>query len=355
MDVGYVVTSLGTGGAETMVLRHVRHADRNPTVFWLGGSSDLESEFEAAGATTVNLEVGSVTSPSALNGARSKIAAVDPDLLHAHLPSAMIVARVAGRAAGVETVVSTHHRAKPYPRLLRAAERATRPLDSREVAVSRSVYESQSSVVDVTPWSIVHNAIDVRQFNRQVREAEPLPEFSSSGPTFLNIGRYVPEKGQRDLVAAMRRVVDSRPDANALIVGYGPLQEELAELVRRLDLEDAVQIVGKVPVDEIHRYYSLADAFVLPSLNEGLPITALESMAAKLPFVGTRIPALEDIITDDTGVLVPPKSPNRLADALIALANGEGDSMGDRAYERALDRFDVSQMVGAYEQLYQQL
>lgn len=352
MDAGFVVTSLGTGGAETMVLRHVRYADRDPTVFWLGGATDLRSEFEAAGATTVQLDVPSIASASALRRARSRIAAVGPDVLHAHLPSAMIVARVAGRAAGVDTVVSTHHRAKPYPHPLRFAERATRPLDSREVAVSKSVYESQSSFVDVPSWSVVPNAIDVRRFHRRVREAEPPAEIDPSGPTFLNVGRYVPEKGQRHLVEAMSRVVDERPDAEALLVGYGPLRDELEALVERRGVADAVSVVGKVPIDEVPAYYAAADAFVLPSLDEGLPITVLESMAAKLPFVGTRIPALEEVVTDDTGVLVPPGSPDRLADALLALADGSGASMGERAYERAVERFDVERMVADYEKLY---
>lgn len=355
MNVGHVVSSLGTGGAEAMLLRQIRYSDRNPTVFRLGGSSDLEAEYEAAGATIEHLHVDSLVSPADLNRARSRFREHDPDVLHAHLPYAMVVARLAGRAAGIDAVVSTHQRALAYPRPIRLAERATRALDSHEIAVSTAVLESQSTIFDRPDWSVIPNSIDIRAFHEQVRQASPPDGFSGTGPVFLNVGRYVPVKGQRYLIAAMRDVVDARPDAEAILVGHGRLREELEELIARFGLEDHVHVTGKVPVDEIHAYYAAADAFAFPSLNEGLPISVLEAMAAKLPVVGTRIPAVEEVVDEETAVLVEPRSASQLADAMLSVADADGEAMGERAYQRARSRFDISRTVAAHERLYERL
>ena len=99
----------------------------------------------------------------------------------------------------------------------------------------------------------------------------------------------------------------------------------------------------------------MADTFVLPSLNEGLPITALEALAAELPIVGTRVPGVEEVVTDDVGMLVPARSPHRLAEAMVAVVTGDIESMGDRALERARSQFDIERMVVSHEQLYERL
>lgn len=355
MQVGYVVTSLATGGAEAMLLRQTQYSDREATVFRLGGSADLEPDFEANGTEVVDLDVDSVVSPTDLRRAYSTLLDYDLDVLHAHLPSSMIVARIAGRAAGVGTVVSTHHMSMDYPLGLRTVERATRFLDSHEVAVSEGVRESQSWRFDVPDWSVIYNGIDVAEFNARVNDAEPPDEFDDDGPVFLNVGRYAPEKGQRYLIEAMADVVVERPDARAVIVGHGPDRDALETAVAELNLEDNVYVTGKVPVRQIHDYYALADVFVLPSLNEGLPITALEAMAAELPIVGTRVQGVEEVVTERIGRLCPPRSPDELAEAMLAVASGDRESMGERALERAYERFDIDNTVNAYERLYGRL
>ncbi|WP_135854120.1 glycosyltransferase [Halorussus salinus] len=358
MNVGYLVGTFSTGGAETMLLRQIRHGDRRPVVFRLGGPDDLEAKFRATGATVVNLDVGSIADPRDLNRARSTLARYDLDVLHAHLPYSMVVARLAGRAAGVEAVVATHHNVTAeWGRAIRAVEQATRPLDSREVAVSNAVRESQSSPFDATEWSTIHNGIDVAGFNDEVRSAAVPSELratlDSDGPVFLNVGRYVPQKAQHLLVEAMDRVASELPESHAVVVGHGPLGDALEARVAELGLEDHVSVTGKVP--EIHPYYALADVFVLPSLYEGHPLTALEAMAAELPLVGTRVSGIEETVTPEVGRLVPPRSRESLAEAMLEVARDDPEGMGSRAYQRASEQFDISRMVAAHEELYELL
>ncbi|MWG36321.1 glycosyltransferase [Halomarina oriensis] len=357
MNVGYLIGTFGRGGAETMLLRQLEHGVGERVVFRLGGADDLEADFRAAGATTVNLEVGSVVDLRALNRARRTIARYDLDVLHAHLPHAMVVARLAGRAAGVDAVVSTHHNvlASADYRSISTLERATRPLDSHEVAVSEAVRESQATVFDRPPWSVVYNGIDVAGFRDAVRSATPpsLPGDDGAGPTFLNVGRYDPQKGQKYLVEAMSSVVRERPDARAVVVGHGAEQAALERLVRARDLTESVHVTGKV--DDVHGYYAAADVYVMPSLFEGLPLTALEAMAAELPVVGTRVPGVEEVLTDGVGRLVPARSPERLAAAMLSLADEDLSAAGARAYDHVERRFDIQTLVDAHERLYERL
>lgn len=356
MDVGFLLTSCDTGGAQTMVLRYLERSDRTPPVFRLGGSADLEPAFRAAGADVVNLDVGSVVSPTALARARSTFEEYDLRVLHAHLPSAMIVARLAGRAAGIDHVVSTHHNvtaAKSYRPSLRALERLTRPLDTVQIAVSDAVRESQASVLDRSDWTTIHNGIDVAAFNDEITTADPPADLDVDGPVVLNVGRYVPQKGQRHLIDAMATLSPRVPDATAVVVGHGPLQADLEARVAERDLGDHVRVTGKVP--EIAGYYAAADVFVMPSLWEGLPIVALEAMAAGLPIVGTRVPGVAEAITEDIGRIVPPRDPDRLAAGIAEVLEGDTAAYGDRALERARTTFDIEANVAAHERLYAEI
>lgn len=349
MNVGHLISSLATGGAETMLLRYARHADRPLTVFSLGGG-DLEPAFEATDATLVDLDVDSVLRPDDLGRVRAALAAADVDLLHAHLPSAMVVARLAGRAAGVDRIVSTHHN-WTYPRGLGAIERATRPLDSREVAVSGAVRDNQSSRFDRTDWSTIPNGIPVESFNRDVAAAPPPDDLDGPGPVFLNVGRYVSQKRQADLIDAATLVSQELPEARVVIVGHGPREARLRSKVADEGLEDVVTVTGRVP--DVEPFYAAADAFVFASQFEGLPVTGLEAMAAQLPIVGTRVPGITEIVEEGTtGQLVPPRDPAALASAMVAVGMGDTEAMGTRGYDRAREQYSIERMVIEHERLY---
>jgi len=228
MKIGYIISSLATGGAEMMLLRQVRHSDQSAVVFYLGGSEELRHSFEEAGVTVVNLNIDSIMDPTEILSVRSELAVHDLDIIHAHLPSSMVVARVAGRAAGINTIVSTHHNSE-YPRGLKTVEQATRALGTHQIAVSNAVKRSQRFPLFTSEWSTIYNGIDTETFNQQVRDAIPVERFGTDSPIFLNVGRYVEQKNQTALIKAMNIVTEEFSDARAIIVGHGPLQNELAE------------------------------------------------------------------------------------------------------------------------------
>jgi len=141
----------------------------------------------------------------------------------------------------------------------------------------------------------------------------------------LTISRLVPRKGIDTVLRALARIVPHRPDVRYLIGGSGPDRERLETLARTLNLTDRVHFLGKLPRDELRRYYNVCDVFVMPSREEkpyveGFGIAFLEANACGKPVVGARSGGIPDAVQDGvTGLLVEPDDDGALADALLRL------------------------------------
>ncbi len=159
--------------------------------------------------------------------------------------------------------------------------------------------------------------IDVRKFSGELRRR--------SGPFHvITVGRLSPEKGHLILFAALERLVRSGRDVRLTILGDGPSREILERAVREQSLAGAVIFRGWVNNDAAAGAYREADAFVLPSFAEGLPVALMEAMAAGLPCIATRIAGIPELIEDgESGLLVSPADIDGLAEALVRLHDNE--------------------------------
>ena len=111
-------------------------------------------------------------------------------------------------------------------------------------------------------------------------------------------------------------------------------------------------------VEDVPGVLSAADVYVMPSLWEGWGLALGEAMSASLPAVGTNVPAIVDLVMPgETGLLVPRKEPDRLADALARLIADAPlrQRMGQAARERMVSRFDIHETVAAHERLYDEI
>jgi glycosyltransferase involved in cell wall biosynthesis len=372
IEVCYLINHLAPDGAPTVIeslVEEISAEDISFTVCFFGGDDTLQRSLEAKGARVVNF--GATTDypqfdPRALPTMVAFFAKESFDILHCHLPFAQSLGRLAGSLGDIDHVVSTQHNvpSASHP-VERAAERVTRRLDTATVACSGGVESAYTGSEPSEPtgqgkWGTIQNGIDVEVFAGAVAEAdgEAVRErwgVKDAAPLFVNIGRYKPQKAQATLVAAMERVAAKLPDAHLLIIGWGPLESELRADVRERGLSDAVTVTGRVP--EIHPYYAAADTFVLPSRNEGLPVTILEAMAASCPIVATDIPGVSEVVEDsETGLLVDPGSPAALADALVKVGEiPDRNALGTAGYRRVTEQFSVRQMAADHVELYRAL
>ncbi|MFW6385469.1 MAG: glycosyltransferase family 4 protein, partial [Halodesulfurarchaeum sp.] len=163
--------------------------------------------------------------------------------------------------------------------------------------------------------SCIPNGVDLDRFSVDVER----------GDDILFLGRLAPKKRVSDLIRAFASIEHEVPDSDLVIVGTGPLEEDLKDLAADLGVDDRVVFEGRVSDDEVTRHYASAGVFALPSVWEGHPLTLLEAWAAGAPVVTTSVEGIEEFVEhDQTGYLVPPKSPDELAEGLrYALENRE--------------------------------
>lgn len=163
-----------------------------------------------------------------------------------------------------------------------------------------------------------------------------------------------------DAVARLSR--EDRP-VSALIVGDGPELERLRQRARELGIEDRVHLVGRVPHDEITRYYSLIDLFVVPRLDQPpcqlvTPLKPYEAMASGCPLVVSRLPALQEMIIEgETGVSFRPEDAESLAEVLRTLLDDpeRRETLARNALEWVRTNRSWSSNAERYIELYAEL
>ncbi len=159
-------------------------------------------------------------------------------------------------------------------------------------------------------------------------EAYPLRKARGPNPSryVLAVGRLVEKKGFSDLVQAARLLRDRGVTCTVRILGDGPLRSELEAAVRRDNLNATVELLGSQPHEKVRRMLEQADVFVLPCVvastgdRDGIPVALMEAMALGVPVVSTTVSGIPELIRDgDSGFLVPPHKPDRLADSIERL------------------------------------
>lgn len=164
------------------------------------------------------------------------------------------------------------------------------------------------------------------------------------------LARLVPDKGIADLIEALR-ILDAR-DSLLLVAGSGPARQDLEAQAKR-DLGTRFRFLGRV--EEADDFYAASDLFVLPSYMEGFGLVFIEAAMHGVPSIGTKVGGVPEAIEDGlSGLLIPPKSPEVLADRLRRLYKDsvELEQMGEAARLRALSRFTARKMAQGYEQVF---
>jgi glycosyltransferase involved in cell wall biosynthesis len=178
--------------------------------------------------------------------------------------------------------------------------------------------------------------------------------WTDAAPFLLCVGRLVPQKGLRYLVDAMAVVTKKLPGARLGIAGEGRLRASLEEQIRTLGLGGIVRLLGERR--DVPRLLAAADVFVFPSLSEGSPNALLEAMAYGRPCIASAIDAVEEIAGTDGAILVPPRSPQALAEAILAAA---GDPQRRRTLAAAAHlrarAFDMHDSVDRLEEIYRSM
>jgi len=285
-------------------------------------------------------------------------------LLHFHLNSpddqapGLLLAAAAGRRPILATV---HLNRKDRPPLLSPKgfrRRVSLPVPDRILTVSEDLRQDLVKEYPLLPGCVqaIRNGIDPDAFSadpevgRRFRRSLNIPEETF---VLLFVGRLTRVKGVDVLLAALARMEAPRPDL--LVVGEGPEEAALMEEAKHLQVP--VRFLGWQ--DCVKPVFSAADAFVLPSRYEGLPLVVAEAMAAGLPVVATAVCGTPEIVKDgETGILVPAENARALGQAisrLVKLSPAERRKMGAAGLERARSHFHVNRQTAEVLEVYSHL
>jgi glycosyltransferase involved in cell wall biosynthesis len=176
---------------------------------------------------------------------------------------------------------------------------------------------------------------------------------AADGTVVGALGRLEPRKGHADLLAAWPLVLDRFPDVRLILVGDGPARSSLEHQAQGLGIAGRVDMRGAVP--EGARVLSEISVFVLPSHVEGMSNALLEAMAAGRPVVATDVGGNREVVVPgETGLLVPPRDPAAMAEAILVLVNDpeRARAMGAAGQVRVREHFTVEQMIVRHQALY---
>ena len=184
---------------------------------------------------------------------------------------------------------------------------------------ARSQVQKLSPVADWPKFEVCRLGVDPERFAPVARPAQPEPF------RLVCVGRLVPAKGQHILLDALAVLAGRGRRPHLTLVGDGPDRASLESHAAHLRLQGSVRFAGAVNQDVILGLYERADAFVLPSFAEGLPVVLMEAMATGLPCVTTQITGVPELIHDgENGLLVAASDAEGLADAIERLMDDPG-------------------------------
>ena len=266
------------------------------------------------------------------------------------------------------TIVHTHHRmAAFYIRLLKLVHpklihvytahnvfKDKLPLygfalkNAKSVAVGEAVNKNLKEDVGITDSRVIYNGVVLKETDDHVDEI-----ISYGGIKLGCIARLSEQKGLTYLLDAMSLLTVK--DIRLFIVGDGELRNELENKVKKLDLQDSVTFLGYRK--DIAECINSFDFCVLPSVFEGFGLVAIEAFMNSKTLVATAIPGLNEVVTNENGVLVPAKDPAALASAIDKLATDatlrqELASQAKKDYE---NRFSYSMFLENYRALYREI
>lgn len=196
---------------------------------------------------------------------------------------------------------------------------------------------------------VVHCGVEPAIFT-----ATPLP----STPSLVAIGRLSGQKGFALLVEAMALVSQTLPNLHLTLVGDGDLRPQIEAAIAQHGLARNITLTGWQSEQGVRAAINAAQALILPSFAEGLPVVIMEAMAAARPIIATTIAGIPELVTPDCGWLVPAGDAQALADAIKTLSqtpHATLTQMGETARTRVLDRHSIDTEAAKLRALFANL
>lgn len=361
----HVVHTMEVGGMERLVVDLIEgfSSDRyDRYVCCLAQRGALADQLERIGVPVYCLDKGAGVRWGLPWRVRALIHRLGISIVHTHNLAGLLYGGVGAALGRAKVLVHTEHgRDLDFYRspTLQRLEWALTSLPNCVVAVSQPLFDElrYAQRIPLSRLLMIGNGVRVERC--RVTPPRDLGARLGIGERDRLVGiiaRLVPVKDHVTMLRAMRTVIRTMPEARLLVVGGGPLRPELESEAARLDIAPRVTFLGVR--HDIPELLNLLDVFALSSLSEGMSMTILEAMAAKRPVAATDVGGNSWLVHHEkTGLLVPSRDPDRLAQAILRLLSDRALAahFGEAGHRLVRERFQLSDVVRQYDTLYQHL
>ena len=382
--VVHIITRLILGGAQenTLYTAIGQHGDPRFEVTLLcgideEGEGNMFAEANRAGVKTVVLpsllrEIRPLTDLKAVFDVYRFLRKGRYTVVHTHSSKAGIIGRLAARAAGVPVVVHTIHGVAFHEfqsawknSLYVAIERLCAPLSDRIISVSQRLSEAAVArrIGRRGQHTTIFSGIELDLFlsagdRLTVEQAKQKVGIPPDAPVVGKIARLFPLKGHEQFLAAAVEIARQAPNTHFLLVGDGPLRQQLRLDAEALGIGNRIVMVGRVPPETVPNYIQAMDVVVHASLREGIARVLPQAGAVGKPVVTFDLDGAPEVIRDGiSGYLVPPVDTDGIARRVVELLRNPDRcrAFGEAGRAVAAEHFSVERMVERISDLYVEL
>lgn len=353
------------GGAEEHILTLIRGLDRKQFRLYLVCSPEVAEAVRAD--VPPDVELLPLLYPVPTHGAGATqlgrwIRARRIQVLHSHLFTSSLCASPVGWMCRVPLIVETPHVRESWRRGWKAnnftIDRMAGRFVDRYIAVSyaNARYLVEEKGLPEKKVRVIQNGTDLSRFNPAHVAPSGMREelgFAPGDPVMLVAARLEPQKGHTVLLSAMPKVLREFPNARVVCLGDGGLRQELEQQSQQLGLQSNVRFIGFQ--NNVADWLALSDFTVLPSFYEGLPLVAVESLAAGRAMVATAVDGTPEVVLNGrTGITVPAGDSGALSAALCSMLRSPAlqRRMAEQGRAYVLERFSQERQVRETGEFY---
>lgn len=343
VNLTVLLQDIDFGGTQKYALNLIEHLDRNlfnPQLWLMRGGEDQIAQARAAGVEPIYLSRRPNVGPAAIARLYARLMKVRPQLLYTLTVVPNTWARLFGLFFKIPIVSGCRGSIPGQEKILWRVSRRIicNAEDQRRILIDRIK-------ADPKRLAVIPNAVDTQRF-------KPQPLRKSKDPTIIFIGRLHDVKDPFGLLEAFKLVLKDLPRARLIMLGDGPLEEDLKIEISRSNIESRVTI--HPGASDIRPFLDQARLMALASVREASPNVILEAMAAGLPVVATNVGGIPELVDEGkTGFLVPPGNPQALARAMAVILKDQNlqQDLSRNSRDRAVNQHSLPQMARKTEQV----
>ncbi len=352
-----LVTDLEVGGVPLLVkaiARGLKEQGADVQVACLSPPGPISQELTDAEIPTYALNARSPWDLVTFIRFARLLARLRPSVLLTSLVHANFVGRLVGRIMGIRRIYCSLHTVEKEKLWHLQLENLFCRLSDKTVCVSQAICRQVREACHVPKdrVTLIRNGIDIEHYRKVQAGSHPILG-SRGGPTVLIfVGRLDPVKGVDLLIRAIAHLKERVGPIHLLIVGDGIMRQNLEALSGELGVSDQITFLGTRR--NVASLLKCAHIKVMASSCEGLPVSAIEAMAAGLPVIASDIDGLNEVVRHGhTGILFPPGDVKKLAEAILECVQNPDlcQKMGANGKEYATRNFSLQQMISAYSVL----